>query len=86
MNELLRSPLGRALIRFVRVVAYGAIAGGALAGGDAAVVELSPIIGTSLAVALTGILVAVDKWARARSEAPVGTPPTQGVGTPDKVV
>ena len=68
MRSFLRGPLGRALIRFVRVVVYGAIAGGATAGGDAAVVELSPLIGTSLAVALTGFLVAVDKWARVKRD------------------
>lgn len=70
MRSFLRGPLGRALIRFVRVVVYGAIAGGATAGGDAVLVELSPLIGTSLAVALTGLFVAVDKWARVRSEVP----------------
>lgn len=68
MNEFLNGAVGRALIRFVRVVVYGAIAGGAAAGGDAVVLELSPVIGTSLAVALTGLFVAVDKWARARKE------------------
>ena len=66
MRKFLGSALGRALIRFIRVVVYGAIAGGAAAGSDSAVVDLSPFLGTSLAVALTGLLVAVDKWARSR--------------------
>ena len=66
MKKFLGSAIGRALIRFIRVVVYGAIAGGATAGGDAAVVELSPIVGTTLALALTAVLMGVDKWARYR--------------------
>ena len=68
MDKFLKGAVGRALIRFVRVVVYGAMAGGAAAGGDAVLVELSPFLGTSLAVALTGLFVAVDKWARVRNE------------------
>ena len=75
MKKFLGSAAGRALIRFVRVVVYGAIAGGAAAGADAEVVDLSPVLGTSLSVALTGLLVALDKWARTRSNRVESNPP-----------